>query len=117
MSFISSRIKKLIEKIVIKICFYATLCFNFLIYCLSIYTLFTYNGGIDEPKIYGEITTISMAQNVFLKSILLNYLWGIIFSFPLLWSYFFIKRINLNAILIQLLPILIVVGCSLFQLI
>lgn len=103
------------EKIIIFCCFWGMLCFNILNACLSTYFIFTYDGGIHDPKSYYEIRTVEMAREIFLQNIFKNWLYGLMFYFPPVWSYFFTKRLNFNAILIQMLPLLIIIGAALFS--
>lgn len=102
------------EEIIIRCCFWGVFCFNVLSVCLSLFNMFTYDGGISDAKTYYEIKTVVMAQRIFFQNMIESWLYGLLFSFPLVWSYFYIKHINLNAILVQLLPILTIAGMALF---
>lgn len=102
------------EKIIILCCFWSVLCFNILNVLAAVYSLFTYDGGSSDTKTYYEIKTVIMAQKTFQKNIFEHLFYGLFFYLPLIWSYYFTKHINLNAILIQLLPFLIVLGFALF---
>ena len=103
------------DRIVINLCFWSLICFNILLYCFTCFQMFIYDGGTYDPKSYYEIRTMAMAHNIFISTILKSWLYGILFAFPPIWSYFFTRQINLNAILIQLLPILIIVGLAFFS--
>ena len=104
------------EKFIVQCCFWGMLSFNALIFCLLCYHMFNYNGGINDPKSYYEIITIEMAHNAFLKEMVETWMHGILFSFPLIWSCFFVRSINLNAILVQIFPLVISIGLILFNL-
>ena len=102
------------EKIIILCCFWSVLGFNILNVLAAVYYLFTYDGGSSDTKTYYEIKTVIMAQKTFQKNIFEHLFYGLFFYLPLIWSYYFTKHINLNAILIQLLPFLIVLVFALF---
>ena len=103
------------DKIVTLVCFWGVLCFNIMMIYMTIYELFTYDGGMNDPKSYYEIKTLENAHNEFMQHTFLSWLCGLLFTFPLIWSCLFIKRITLNAVLLQLLPILAVSGMILFS--
>ena len=103
------------ENIIILCCFWSILCFNILNVLAAIYSIFTYDGGINDPKTYYEIGTVAMAHKVFQQDIFKRWFYGLLFYFPLVWSYYFTKHINLNAILIQLLPLLTILGFVLWE--
>lgn len=103
------------EKITAHICFGSLSCFNLLLLINSIYRMFTFDGDIVNIKEYVEIQNITAAHNIFLHKMLASYLYGLLYAFPLVWSYFFVRRINLNAVLIQLLPTLVCLGIIYFS--
>ena len=94
------------ERTVIYLCFSEALCFNILCGCALCFYMFTYDGMADI-KSYMDIKTTEMAHDFFLHDILLLFGRGLTFSFPLIWGCLFTRRINLNAILMQLLPVLL----------
>ena len=103
------------EKITAHICFLGLLCFNLLLLISSIYRMFTFDGDIVNIKEYIEIQNVAAAHNIFWHKMLTSYLYGLLFAFPLVWSYFFTRKINLNAVLIQLLPTLVCLGIIYFS--
>ena len=102
------------NRIVAHLCFWGMLCFNFLFLGLTIYTMFTYDGGTQEPKVYYEIRDINMAHDTFSGFMLNEYLFGLLFAFPLVVSLLFVRKITLNAVILQILPILVILGHVLF---
>lgn len=102
------------EKIVILLCFAVALCFNILMVFMAIYNLFTYDGGAEDAKVYYEIRDIETAHSIFLRQILMNLLYGLLFAFPLVISWLFVRKIGINAIMFQLLPILVILGQIMF---
>lgn len=103
------------EEIFLSFCFWSLVCFNVLNICLSGFHMYTYDGGIYDPKLYYEIKNLKVAQETFLQNMLESWVCGILFLFPLVWCYFLTKRINLNAILMQSLPLLLIAGVVLFE--
>lgn len=102
------------NRIVAHLCFWGMLCFNFLFLGLTIYAMFTYDGGTQEPKVYYEIRDINMAHDTFSAFMLNEYLFGLLFAFPLVVSLLFVRKITLNAVILQILPILVILGHVLF---
>ena len=103
------------EKITAHTCFWCLLCFNLLLLINGIYQMLTYDGGTENVKIYYEIKDITEAHHIFLYNQLSSFLYGLLYAFPPVWSYFFTRRINLNAVLIQLLPTLVCLGIICFS--
>ena len=101
--------------IIVFCCFWSVMVFNILCFFSFCFHLFNYDGGINNPKSYGEIRTFDMAHNMFMGDIIETSLYGLLFAFPIIWNYFFIARINLIAILMQLIPFLISLGIALFS--
>lgn len=104
-----------IEEIFSSFCFWSLVCFNVLNVCLSGFHMYAYDGGIYDPKSYYEIKNLQEAQETFLQNMFESWVFGILFLFPPVWCYFRTKRINLNAILMQLLPLLFIIGRMLFE--
>ena len=102
------------NKITAHLCFWGMLCFNLLCLILTIYTIFTYNGGTENAKVYYEIRDIETAHDTFSGFILNEYLFGLLFAFPLAVSMLFMRKITLNAVMLQLLPILVILGQIVF---
>jgi hypothetical protein len=76
--------------------------------------MFTYDGGTEDVKVYYEIRDINMAHSVFLQYILISWLYGLLFASPLIISWLFVRKITLNAVMLQLLPILVMLGQIVF---
>ena len=74
----------------------------------------TYNGGTEDAKVYYEIRDIETAHSIFLQQILLWYFLGLLFAIPLLISWLFVRKIEINAVMLQLLPILVILGKIMF---
>ncbi len=102
------------NKITAHLCFWGMLCLNLLCLSLTIYTIFTYDGGTEDAKVYYEIRDINMAHDTFSGFILQSYLSGLLFAFPLTVSLLFVRKITLNAVMLQLLPILVMFGQIVF---
>lgn len=102
------------NKITAHLCFWGMFCFNFLFFGLTICTIFTYDGGTENAKVYYEIRDINMAHDTFSGFILSEYLFGLLFAFPLTVSLLFVRKITLNAVMLQLLPILVMLGQIVF---
>lgn len=102
------------NRIAAHLCFWGMLCFNLLCLSLAIYTMFTYDGGTEDAKVYYEIRDINMAHDTFSGFILQSYLFGLLFAFPLIISWLFVRKITLNAVMLQLLPILVMLGQIVF---
>ncbi|MBR3675655.1 MAG: hypothetical protein IKN71_00770 [Alphaproteobacteria bacterium] len=102
------------NRIAAHLCFWGMLCFNLLCLSLTIYTMFTYDGGTEDAKVYYEIRDINMAHDTFSGFMLREYLLGLLFAFPLLISLLFVRKITLNAVMLQLLPILVMLGQIVF---
>lgn len=103
------------ENVAFFFCFWSIVAFNILCFVSFCFHLFNYDGGINNPKSYGEIGTFEVAHNVFVGDMVKTSLYGLLFAFPIIWNYFFISRINLNAICLQLIPYLISLGIALFS--
>lgn len=102
------------DKIIANMCFWGMLCFNFLNVCLLCFFMFTYDGGTENVKAYYEIRNIETAHGVFLQYILTSCLYELLFAFPLLISWLFVRKIEINAVMLQLLPILVILGQIMF---
>ena len=102
------------DSIAAHLCFLGMLCFNLINVFLSCFFMFTYDGGTEDVKSYYEIRDINMAHNIFSDYILHTYLFGLLFAFPLAVSLLFVRKITLNAIMLQLLPILVILGQIVF---
>ena len=89
------------------IVFCGLLCFNILMYCAAVHYLFSYDGGANDVKTYMEIRSIAIAQGIFFEEIGASFLYGLLFAFPVVYAGLFVRRINLNVIFLQLLPIMI----------
>lgn len=102
------------NKITAHLCFWGMLCFNLINVFLSCFFMFTYDGGTEDAKVYYEIRDINMAHDIFSDYILHTYLFGLLFAFPLAVSLLFVRKITLNAVMLQLLPILVMLGQIVF---
>ena len=73
-----------------------------------------YNDSLMIFTDYYEIRDIETAHGVFLQYILTSCLYELLFAFPLLISWLFVRKIEINAVMLQLLPILVILGQIMF---
>lgn len=110
----AAKIKKEKKKIEVLCYFWGALCLNVLNICLLIYAMFTYDSAIGRAQAFG-IRDAGVAHSVFSSAMLVYWLNGLLFCFPLIWCFFFTKKIDWQAVLMQLLPILVIAGFVLFS--
>lgn len=97
------------ERIVVVTFFFGMLALNVLVVLAALFNMFNYDGGTEDVKLYYEIRSVEMAHDVFFKHIIGCFVYGVLFAFPLIWSLYH-RKINLNGVLVQLLPLLISLG-------